>query len=178
MLWNRFGSEIYNNLEVRLAICFEDATWRHSRWLPAGGVELCLFSADSLQSCSTLVHFALMWNQHLWPLFDTGPSRISRFDQHPFKSSLPWCVGKIMLIKEYRIPLPMSVDEYRIAQLYMIQVWLYCIAFYVPTVLNVQRCYIATAISSRFCVLFGPMFVYVHVKFMYLQHSLSLVNKL
>ncbi|XP_061459237.1 membrane-associated phosphatidylinositol transfer protein 2 isoform X5 [Rhineura floridana] len=26
-----------------------------------------------------------------------------------------------MLIKEYRIPLPMSVDEYRIAQLYMIQ---------------------------------------------------------
>lgn len=27
-----------------------------------------------------------------------------------------------MLIKEYRIPLPMSVDEYRIAQLYMIQV--------------------------------------------------------
>lgn len=27
-----------------------------------------------------------------------------------------------MLIKEYRIPMPMSVDEYRIAQLYMIQV--------------------------------------------------------
>ena len=27
-----------------------------------------------------------------------------------------------MLIKEYRIPLPMTVDEYRIAQLYMIQV--------------------------------------------------------
>ena len=27
-----------------------------------------------------------------------------------------------MLIKEYRISLPMSVDEYRIAQLYMIQV--------------------------------------------------------
>lgn len=27
-----------------------------------------------------------------------------------------------MLIKEYRIPLPMSVEEYRIAQLYMIQV--------------------------------------------------------
>ncbi len=25
-----------------------------------------------------------------------------------------------MLIKEYRIPLPMSVEEYRIAQLYMI----------------------------------------------------------
>ncbi|ROL54021.1 Membrane-associated phosphatidylinositol transfer protein 2 [Anabarilius grahami] len=28
----------------------------------------------------------------------------------------------IMLIKEYRIPMPMSVEEYRIAQLYMIQV--------------------------------------------------------
>lgn len=27
-----------------------------------------------------------------------------------------------MLIKEYRIALPMNVDEYRIAQLYMIQV--------------------------------------------------------
>ena len=27
-----------------------------------------------------------------------------------------------MLIKEYRIPLPLTVDEYRIAQLYMIQV--------------------------------------------------------
>lgn len=27
-----------------------------------------------------------------------------------------------MLIKEYRIPLPMTVEEYRIAQLYMIQV--------------------------------------------------------
>ncbi|KAL6472534.1 hypothetical protein MHYP_G00187220 [Metynnis hypsauchen] len=26
-----------------------------------------------------------------------------------------------MLIKEYRIPMPMSVEEYRIAQLYMIQ---------------------------------------------------------
>lgn len=29
-----------------------------------------------------------------------------------------------MLIKEYRIPMPMSVEEYRIAQLYMIQVGL------------------------------------------------------
>jgi len=27
-----------------------------------------------------------------------------------------------MLIKEYRIPMPMSVEEYKIAQLYMIQV--------------------------------------------------------
>jgi hypothetical protein len=27
-----------------------------------------------------------------------------------------------MLVKEYRIALPMSVEEYRIAQLYMIQV--------------------------------------------------------
>lgn len=29
-----------------------------------------------------------------------------------------------MIIKEYRIPLPMTVEEYRIAQLYMIQVGL------------------------------------------------------
>ena len=28
-----------------------------------------------------------------------------------------------MLVKEYRIALPMSVEEYRIAQLYMIQVF-------------------------------------------------------
>lgn len=27
-----------------------------------------------------------------------------------------------MLIKEYRIPLPLTVDEYKIAQLYMIAV--------------------------------------------------------
>lgn len=27
-----------------------------------------------------------------------------------------------MLIKEYRIPLPLTVEEYKIAQLYMIQV--------------------------------------------------------
>ena len=29
-------------------------------------------------------------------------------------------VGRKMLIKEYRIPLPLTVEEYRIAQLYMI----------------------------------------------------------
>lgn len=28
-----------------------------------------------------------------------------------------------MLIKEYHIPLPLTLEEYRIAQLYMIQVW-------------------------------------------------------
>ena len=33
-----------------------------------------------------------------------------------------------MLIKEYRIPMPMSVEEYRIAQLYMIQVITLCVA--------------------------------------------------
>lgn len=27
-----------------------------------------------------------------------------------------------MLVKEYRIPLPLSVEEYRVAQLYMIAV--------------------------------------------------------
>lgn len=31
-----------------------------------------------------------------------------------------------MIIKEYRIPLPMTVEEYRIAQLYMIQVGRVC----------------------------------------------------
>ncbi|EAW98383.1 phosphatidylinositol transfer protein, membrane-associated 2, isoform CRA_a, partial [Homo sapiens] len=33
-----------------------------------------------------------------------------------------------MIIKEYRIPLPMTVEEYRIAQLYMIQ----CLAWPSP----------------------------------------------
>ncbi len=31
-------------------------------------------------------------------------------------------IKKVMLIKEYRIPLPLSVEEYKIAQLYMIAV--------------------------------------------------------
>lgn len=41
-----------------------------------------------------------------------------------------------MLIKEYRIPLPLTVEEYRIAQLYMIAVSQYnlsialCVFFY------------------------------------------------
>lgn len=35
---------------------------------------------------------------------------------------LQFYVSAVMLIKEYRIPLPLTVDEYRIAQLYMIQV--------------------------------------------------------
>lgn len=46
-------------------------------------------------------------SKHLWLVFPTGPKG---------------CLDFKMLIKEYRIPLPMSVDEYRIAQLYMIQV--------------------------------------------------------
>ena len=37
--------------------------------------------------------------------------------------------SKTMLIKEYQIPLPLSVEEYRIAQLYMIQVCFY-LCFY------------------------------------------------
>ena len=32
------------------------------------------------------------------------------------------CAGEMVLTKEYRIPLPLTVDEYRIAQLYMIAV--------------------------------------------------------
>lgn len=43
----------------------------------------------------------------------------------PHKHAIP-CrqegVDSKMIIKEYRIPLPMTVEEYRIAQLYMIQV--------------------------------------------------------
>ncbi|KAM6423458.1 membrane-associated phosphatidylinositol transfer protein 2 isoform 8-T9 [Liasis olivaceus] len=38
-----------------------------------------------------------------------------------FPTGSEGCPDFKMLIKEYRIPLPMSVDEYRIAQLYMIQ---------------------------------------------------------
>jgi hypothetical protein len=34
-----------------------------------------------------------------------------------------------MLIKEYRIPLPLTVEEYRIAQLYMIAVSDTCASF-------------------------------------------------
>jgi len=32
-----------------------------------------------------------------------------------------------MLVKEYRIPLPLTIEEYRIAQLYMIQVHSVCL---------------------------------------------------
>lgn len=35
-----------------------------------------------------------------------------------------------MLIKEYRIPLPLTVEEYRIAQLYMIAVSFICLFFF------------------------------------------------
>lgn len=35
-----------------------------------------------------------------------------------------------MLIKEYRIPLPLTVEEYRIAQLYMIAVSINPFIFY------------------------------------------------
>lgn len=36
-------------------------------------------------------------------------------------------IKRAMLIKEYRIPLPLTVEEYRIAQLYMIAVSKYLI---------------------------------------------------
>lgn len=35
-----------------------------------------------------------------------------------------------MLIKEYRIPLPLTVEEYRIAQLYMIAVIILAIYYW------------------------------------------------
>lgn len=38
-----------------------------------------------------------------------------------------------MLIKEYRIPLPLTVEEYRIAQLYMIAVSDTCASYYFPS---------------------------------------------
>lgn len=42
-----------------------------------------------------------------------------------------------MLIKEYRIPLPLTVEEYRIAQLYMICVSTeYCWVFFIIHPLN------------------------------------------
>lgn len=43
----------------------------------------------------------------------------------PHKQAVPCrreVVDSKMIIKEYRIPLPLTVEEYRIAQLYMIQV--------------------------------------------------------
>jgi len=39
-----------------------------------------------------------------------------------------------MLIKEYRIPVPMTVDEYRIAQLYMIVVGDKFFSFYLKKI--------------------------------------------
>lgn len=42
-----------------------------------------------------------------------------------------------MLVKEYRICLPMTVEEYRIAQLYMIQVIMQLNAFYVIAIARI-----------------------------------------
>ena len=40
-----------------------------------------------------------------------------------------------MLIKEYRIPLPLTLEEYSIAQLYMIQVYSYTLLCFVCVIL-------------------------------------------
>jgi len=47
-----------------------------------------------------------------------------------------------MLIKEYRIPLPLTVEEYRIAQLYMIAVSVALCTFKVSKVINPIDLYI------------------------------------
>ena len=60
-----------------------------------------------------------------------------------------------MLIKEYHIPLPLTLEEYRIAQLYMIQVG--TAAFFVLTALLnmglVRRCVYSTMCMCSVCML-------------------------
>lgn len=78
---------------------------------------ICLFSAQVWE---------MSWAPSLWCTRAKGrpggfaPDPAERFQPQPRSTAN-------MLIKEYRIPMPMSVEEYRIAQLYMIQVcsWLY-----------------------------------------------------
>lgn len=119
------GLEVTHNLKVRLAICFRRHCVTSFKMASGRWSEVVFIFSGQLASCSTLILFALMWDQSLRPLFDTGPSSIPWSDQQLGESRVV-LVWK-MLIKEYRIPLPMSVEEYRIAQLYMIQV----IFFYV-----------------------------------------------
>ena len=138
--------------------------------------ELCLFSADSLQAVR-LLDISLLCETNVSGL--RLKQAIENFSRRSTSLRIFVALVRIiMLIKEYRIPLPMSVEEYRIAQLYMIQVWFFCSELCFPTVLHVRRSWIATANSRRFRILFVSVFVYVHVKVMYLEHSLSLVNKL
>ena len=137
---------------------------------------MCLFSADSLQAVR-LLDISLLCETNVSGL--RLKQAIENFSRRSTSLRIFVALVRIiMLIKEYRIPLPMSVEEYRIAQLYMIQVWFFCSELCFPTVLHVRRSWIATANSRRFRILFVSVFVYVHVKVMYLEHSLSLVNKL
>lgn len=77
-----------------------------------------------------------------------------------------------MLIKEYRIPLPMSVDEYRIAQLYMIQVMLMSDYYFVVSnrliCSMIFRCHrnFGYHLHGLFGVVFSTMLV-VKLKLMY-----------
>lgn len=48
-------------------------------------------------------------------------------------------IKRTMLIKEYRIPLPLTVEEYRIAQLYMIAVSRYLPHFFLSRNITLNR---------------------------------------
>lgn len=73
----------------------------------------CLWLCSSISSWShTAFHGRAPWQCLCLEISDLIPY---------WPSDLP-VRSAVMLIKEYRIPLPLTVEEYRIAQLYMIQV--------------------------------------------------------
>jgi len=86
-----------------LSTITEDYTWRkwrHHSWFPARKISRGVAKTSNAAASGIsegVMHFAKM---HGW--YRTGSDK--------------------MLIKEYRIPLPLTVEEYRIAQLYMIAV--------------------------------------------------------
>lgn len=53
---------------------------------------------------------------------EAGPVRCNRNPLRSCPRGAPRCPAAAMLIKEYHILLPMSLEEYQVAQLYMIQV--------------------------------------------------------
>lgn len=62
-----------------------------------------------------------------------------------------------MLIKEYRIPLPLSTEEYKVAQLYMIAVSFNLIWFLFIAIIH-QSIVAYNVLINCFCVLFCLLF--------------------
>ena len=77
---------------------------------------------QSIASWENLPFFGFEHFNPCFPPFTVSPSQAAiapRIDATPWRGRIYVIIA--MLIKEYRIPLPLSVEEYRIAQLYMIQ---------------------------------------------------------